>query len=372
MNPIQVLGAALILVFCPLLGVLPTPRSFSLGIAIVEGLISVGISKLFFWGQPEWDMLAIAAVAMGYFAAKKYTPLPLILAGYGLHNPIAGGFVLLFTLVGITIFRSPQQSRWIVLLAMPLMNGLLNPWNNALIITTVILSGIVFWSDQKLLNQPANSAAKATFRAFQPGGTIASLEDSLQPQKSGYRAATLAQIKRLGCPVPPGWILYPGDDLDPLAHLIRPTRQDPAIVRASTASTTFVREAVSQDDLWVAIVQGFEKNPEGTPLLIQAKLWSVFEGSVDRIDSNHVQIQVRSTGSSREIYRVTFADPDLPHWQLHPDILLRIEGSGETPVKLVQEVAVLAQYLYNHLLKLGTIEWIHDGEQLWIWDAQSD
>ena len=86
------------------------------------------------------------------------------------------------------------------------------------IVAAISLAVILGWIYKKLpddldLSPEAGQAdSQATFRFFQGSKTIISLEAKLEVQKAGQKAATLSKLKRLGYPVPPGWLLPAGEE----------------------------------------------------------------------------------------------------------------------------------------------------------------
>ena len=71
------------------------------------------------------------------------------------------------------------------------------------------------------------------FRFFQGSKAIASLDNQLDANKVGRKAATLSQLKQWGYPVPSGWLLPPGDDAEALIAFLQPSPTEPLAVRSS-------------------------------------------------------------------------------------------------------------------------------------------
>jgi phosphoenolpyruvate synthase/pyruvate phosphate dikinase len=75
-----------------------------------------------------------------------------------------------------------------------------------------------------------------------------------------------------------------------------------------------------------------------------------------------------------EQYRVTIgstapvkSSENDPGWILSDDLHLEVEGSGEIPPRLIQQVAYLARHLEEHHHGIPQdIEWSYDGNQLWV------
>ncbi|WP_254721635.1 PEP/pyruvate-binding domain-containing protein [Kovacikia minuta] len=59
--------------------------------------------------------------------------------------------------------------------------------------------------------------------------------------------------------------------------------------------------------------------------------------------------------------------PDSPTWVLPDDLNLPLEGTGDVPPRLIQQVALLARHLESHYHGIPQdIEWSYDGHQLWL------
>ncbi|MGI0495268.1 hypothetical protein ACN4EG_26105 [Alkalinema pantanalense CENA528] len=379
MTLLQVLGATLIFIVCPLLAFLPDCNQlqdgFKILLKIIKGLAIVGLSKAFFPANPEWDMIALAAYAFGRYGRQLPTELTTLLAGFGLHHPIAAAFVIPLTLVGTTLFRSPQQSRWVALALMVVMNVAFQPRNSALIVMTIVMAGVVSWGDQKRTETVTKTAKKTEYRAFRPAGTIATLDDPLSPKKAGYLAATLAHLKRAGLPIVSGWVLYPGDDPEPLFQLLQPSRREPVFIRVSAVeqpNLDYNVEITSINAFWDAIVQCFEAQRNSTvALVVQPKLWPIFYGTTRAIvsESPTLEVTVYSEGTAPTTHQLQpLSSEDATTWTNR-------SIAEDMPPKLLQEVASLSDRAFHSLTKLSSnkfspkptiVEWSHDGEQLWI------
>ena len=63
--------------------------------------------------------------------------------------------------------------------------------------------------DLDLPEASVNNESKTMFRFFRGDRSIRTLDDNLASSKVGQKAATLADLKRAGYPIPRGWILPP-------------------------------------------------------------------------------------------------------------------------------------------------------------------
>ena len=264
----QVWGALLLFIVCPLLGGLPliawTTYAFTrqqltalgtgnisvsaafyhggrvAGIAAVlsealKGVAAVLLARSFFPADPAWELVALMALVVGRYWFGKGAGTTNVVWGYLVHDPIAAGFVFLISGISFTILRERQQGRISVLVVFPLMTALRHPSNHELIGASIVLAVLLGWiyaklpDDLDLAPTSAQSGSKAMFKFFRSDRAIRSLNDPLEARKVGQKAATLAQLKRSGYPVPMGWVLSPGDDPEPLVELLN--LQKPAALR---------------------------------------------------------------------------------------------------------------------------------------------
>jgi hypothetical protein len=400
----QVGGACLLLFGGPLLGALPLHRWMgsrmgsrsvsarqTLGRLLDLGLGS-GIALLaqsFFAPQLEWSIVGLIALVCGRHWTGGGAATLAVLGGYGVTDPIGALFVAGFSLIGLTVLRQRAQAKLAFWILLPLITLLRHPTENPLIVMTLLLSGLLFWIDGQPLTAPTSTdrapiapPAAETFRFFRADGGLASLDDDLAARKFGTKAATLADLRRRGYPVPIGWVLLPGDDPEPLAAQLKPTRQAPILLRASSMGPTQPAITITRPDaLWSAIVQGFEAGTAA--LILQPYIWGVFSGSAT---ANAGLVQVRAlAGEAKDLqdaaasqdYQVTVPlvekgreGPIGETWHLTqlPEGVTVI-GQGEAPHKLIAQVAWLAHHIAQSSGQVRTITWSHDGEQLWILDC---
>ena len=69
--------------------------------------------------------------------------------------------------------------------------------------------------DLELPTEAAQGDSRQMFRFFRSDRAVLTLNQILHPDKVGAKAATLSQLNR-SYPVPPGWVLPPGDDPAPV------------------------------------------------------------------------------------------------------------------------------------------------------------
>jgi hypothetical protein len=361
----QLLGASLILILCPLIGAVLVPppksrrqrqtspslqaywpgwfRSHSTAIdwsqwgwtlAILQGLIAVGMAKLIFPDYPEWDMIALMGATAGRFLRQRSARnspanggILMMFAGYMLHNPVSGMLVFLFGGIGSMVFRENRQIAFVWLMLMPLMTVIRDPRSGILILLTAGLAGVLYGLEQK--QSPAQ--AKSTAQMFRADA----LSDRLNPAVAGELAVTLAQLQQQGFPVPIGWVIYPGDDPESLGQMIQPLDRQLWSVRLSCAdrpSQEVMGDLVGLRSIWAAIVQGFEVHAgERVAAIVQPQINYLYSGSV------YCQA------------------PTL---------------KADIPSSVSQQVIGLVDRLNVELNTLETLEWGYDGKQVWILSVQ--
>ncbi|XHX77341.1 MAG: glycerol-3-phosphate acyltransferase [Stenomitos frigidus ULC029] len=452
----QVWGALLLFVVCPLLGGLPliawttsalTRRRLAslgtgnisvsaafyhggrvAGIAAVlsealKGVAAVLLARSFFPADPAWELVALMALVVGRYWFGKGAGTTNVVWGYVVHDPIAAGFVFLISGISFTVLRERQQGRLSVLVIFPLMTALRHSSNHELIGAAIVLAVLLGWiytklpDDLDLAPTSAQSGSKAMFKFFRSDRAIRSLNDLLDVCKVGQKAATLAQLKRLGYPVPMGWVLSPGDDPEPLVELLNPSPKAPLIVRSSavgedseTASAAGQYESIAgivrREQLLPAISRCFASYNEpgavqyrrdrqlpdaAMSVLIQQQVRGVFSGvafSRDPIarQGDAVAIEALPGSASQvvsgqvtpESYQVMVPALDVQpataqtpaDWSLPDDRALAINGSGTVPPRLIQQVAFLARHLEAQRSIPQDIEWSYDGQQLWLLQAR--
>ncbi|MGV0025785.1 glycerol-3-phosphate acyltransferase [Phormidesmis priestleyi] len=445
----QVWGSLLIFIVCPLLGGLPliswityalTQKKLKdlgtgnisvsaafyhggrvVGILAVlseafKGIAAVVLARAFFPENSEWEIVALIALVVGRFWIGKGAGTTNVVWGYGVHDPIAALLVFIIGGIGFTILREKRQGRAAILILFPLITSLLHPQESALIVMTIALGCLMGWiytqipDDLDLKAETAQKESQSMFQFFRGDRAIVSLNQTLQSQKAGSKAATLSHLKRLGYPVPDGWVLFPGDDPQPLIELLDPSEQEPLVVRSSaigedseSASAAGQYETIlnitRREELLPAIARCLAsydrsaavqyRRDRGTPdasmvVLIQKQIRGVFSGVAFSRDpvarqGDEVAIEALPGEATRvvsgrvtpESYRVRVQDAP-ESWVLPDDRPLEIEGSGDVPPQLIQQVAWLARHLESQFQGVPQdIEWTFDGETLWLLQARS-
>lgn len=449
----QVWGVLLIFVICPLLGGLPliawmtralTGQNLAhlgtgnisvsaafyhggkfVGILAVlsealKGIAAVLLARYFFPTDSAWEVIALIGLVMGRYWFAKGAGTTNVVWGYVVHDPTTALLILIIGGIGFTILRERQAGKFGVLVLIPLITALRYPNSGELIGATIALSLLLGWIYQKipddldLPTQRAQTGSRPVFRFFRGDRALLSLDQPLQPEKVGQKAATLSHLKRLGYPVPSGWVLPPGDDPTPLVVALDPSPEQPLVVRSSaigedseTASAAGQYESLLDITSLPALEQAILRcqtsynltsaaqyrqerglAETGMAVIVQAQVRGVFSGvafSRDPIarqgDAVVVEAlpgmaaQVVSGQRTPEQYRVWISEADLisdhPGWQLPEDQELPMEGKGTIPQRLIQQVAYLARQLEAHYHGIPQdIEWSYDGNQLWLLQAR--
>jgi pyruvate,water dikinase len=452
----QVWGALLIFILCPLLGGLPliawmtavltgqqlrqvgtgnvsVSAAFYHGgtlagiLAVLsealKGIAAVLLARSFFPTEPAWELVALIALVTGRYWFGKGAGTTNVVWGYVVHDPIAAGLVFVISGISFTIWRERQQGRLLVLALLPLIAALRHPDEPALAVFAALLAGLMAWiyakipDDLDLNPQAVQADSQTMFRFFRGDRGAPTLDQVLDAGKVGAKAATLAELKRAGYPVPIGWVLLPGDDPEPLIATLNPTPQSPLIVRSSavdedseTAAAAGLYESIanvtSREALLPAIARCFasydqpaavqyrrDRNLPDTQMvvLIQPQIRGAFSGvafSRDPIarQGDSVVIEalpgnaapVVSGQVTPESYQVRLTEADFQaivaesgSWRLPDSATLAVEGSGDVPPGLIQQVALLARHLEAHYHGIPQdIEWSYDGTALWLLQAR--
>ncbi|MEO1591623.1 MAG: PEP/pyruvate-binding domain-containing protein, partial [Cyanobacteria bacterium J06632_22] len=334
------------------------------------------------------------------------------------------GLTFLISFIGFTILRMRQQGKLFVLVLMPVLTALRYPSDGMRVLAVACLSGLVAWIYQKipddleLSGSDSNQQSRRMFRFFQGDRALASLTTLLSANKVGPKAATLSQLYAWGYPVPPGYVLPAGDDPTALISTVFPhadlrpnadTGKSLTVVARSSAagedtlnasaagqyvSITEIKSPEALERAITACLNAYNapsavryRQDKGIPegkmnVLVQPHIFGVFSGVAFSRDpiahaGDAVVVEALPGDASRvvsgqitpERYQVTVGDiPDTPWFEQTYDIsALSVQGVGQTPKNLIQQVAYLARHIENNFHGVPQdIEWTFDGEQLWV------
>jgi len=397
----------------------PLAGLLALLLEAAKGIGVVLLARHYFATDPAWEIVALIALVMGRYWAAKAVGTTSVLWGAIAHNPIAASLTLLISVLGFTIFRERQQGRLLVLVLFPVITAL-SQAQGMQILLTACLSGLIAWiydqqpEDLAMPNPASRLESRRLFGFFRSDRALLSLEKPLDAATVGAKAARLSQLMAWGYPVPTGYVLPAGDDPTMLLDITRPSVTSPLVVRASVVGD---RPAVascagqyagstdltSQEALYAAMNQCFRTYdrpsavqyrrdrdlPDGSlAVVVQQQVSGLCSGVAASRDpftsgGNAVLIeallgpatQVTAGTQVPECVRVIFQDNDLPDddvtaadsWQIPDALSLAVQGEGDTPQRLLQEVAFLARHVERRSQGIPQmVEWSFDGDRLWL------
>ncbi|MGK7928187.1 MAG: glycerol-3-phosphate acyltransferase, partial [Spirulina sp.] len=374
-----------------------------------KGIGAVAIARYFFPAQPTWQLIALIALIMGRYWMGKGAGTTNAFWGIVFHDPAAAGLMILIGGTSFTIFRDRATGRLVGLAVLAFILTLRRPDDTDYILAAIALAVLLGWIYQKVpddLDLPeakAKTESRKVFRFFRGDNALLTLNDRLDPLKVGGKAANLSLLKRWEYNVPEAWVLPAGDDPRPLILSVAPSASNPLIVRSSAiGEDSEIASAAGQYltlgnitdavALQAAILQcqtsynnpaasnyrrDRQQSDASLAVIVQQQIRGVFSGvafSRDPVDAaNEAAIvealpggaaQVASGQATPEQYRVYF--PRSPEsGELSSQTL--IEGEGDIPSSLIQEVAQIVRDLENRFHGIPQdIEWTYDGETLWL------
>ena len=394
-----------------------------------KGIAAVLLARYFFPIGSVWEVIALIALVMGRYWRGKGAGTTNVVWGFIVHDWITAGLVGLISGIGFTLLRERQVGKLSVLVLLPIVTALRYPNQGDRLGATVILSLLLAWIYQKIpddLDLPTETASRSSrkmFRFFRGDRALITLDKPLDPNKVGHKAANLSQLRRWGYPVPIGWVLPPGDDPAPLIELLHPSADLPLVVRSSaigedseTASAAGQYDSILNLTSQAAIEQAILRcqasyhlssasryrqdkgiAESGMAVVVQLQVQGVFSGVAFSRDPIACQgdaviiealpgmaTQVVSGQVTPEQYRVWIEETlsettganqaslqAPPSWLLPEAIELPIQGEGDLPPRLIQQVAYLARHLEQKYHGVPQdIEWSYDGQHLWLLQAR--
>ncbi|MDB9359967.1 glycerol-3-phosphate acyltransferase [Nodularia spumigena CS-588/02] len=269
---IELWGALIILIACPVLGALPIigwityalkgrqlsqigTKNISVSAAFyhggtwvgilavlseaIKGIAAVLLSRVFFPEGSVWELIALIALVLGRYGVGRGAGTTNVVWGFIVHDPLVAIFTSLLAIISFTLLQSKLLVKFGVLFVFPLFVILLNVDNLPKIMAAIVLAGVLGWIYTKIpddLNLPpeeADTDSQAAFTYLRGNRRILTLDDELDATVFGEKAATLSQIKRWGYPVPKGWVMSPEDDPQGLIAMLEPSDLSPLVVRSS-------------------------------------------------------------------------------------------------------------------------------------------
>lgn len=453
MTLVQVWGSLAIFIICPLLGGLPlidwltyalTGRQLTklgtgnvsvsaafyhggtlAGVLAVlseaaKGILAILLSRLFFPVNSVWEIIALIALVMGRYWLSKGAGTTNVVWGIVVHDAIAAGLIFFISGVSFTINRNRLTAKYSVLVLLAIIIALRHPGQPEYGITILALSTLLAWIYQQIPDDLDLSATKATsnsqtmFRFFRGDKNLKSLDRELDATQVGQKAANLAFLKKLGYPVPDGWVLFPGDDPNQLVKYLEPSVQQPLVVRSSAIGEDTQTDSAAGQYLSVLNISNKEmlktaildcqvsylestareyrrsrqQHEQSLAVLIQKQIEGIYSGvafSRDPVDSVNEGIaievlpgaatQVVSGKITPQRYRVIIPELSLSvtdeatnHRQIK---IIRENSTSSTeqaiPTEILESVALLAQEMEELFQGIPQdLEWTYDGEKIWL------
>jgi pyruvate,water dikinase len=378
-----------------------------------KGILAVLLARAFFEPGSVWELIALIALVMGRYWVGKGAGTTNVLWGIALHDWQAALLTVLIGGTSFTIFRDRASGRLVGLFLLALILMLRHPHDLTYGSLAMVLAGLLAWIYQKIpddLDLPhagAQTDSQQVFRFFRGDRALLTLNHQLEAHKVGQKAATLSYLKRLGYPVPEGWILLPGDDPQLLSEFLHPSPQSPLAVRSSavgedteTASAAgqycTVLNVTSPEKLQAAILDCLASYDRPSAVqyrrdrhlpdaamavLLQVQIRGVFSGvafSRDPVNPLNLDVVIEAlpgeatrTVSGKvtpEQYRVTVTEAD----NQPRTASIQQAANGDIPPALIEAVALVArelEQLYHGVPQ--DLEWTYDGQQLWLLQARS-
>lgn len=371
-----------------------------------KGISVILITRKFFPPQSAWEILALIALVMGRYWWAKGAGVTNVTWGIMTHNPI--GAILIFLIGGIsfTIFREKKSARLAVLGLMVVILGLQKPHNLEYLLAVISLAFLLGWiytqipDDLNLSSNQVNSESAKVFRFFSGNKGILTLNNNLESDKVGGKAASLAQLKKWGYSVPDGWILQPGDDIENLLKTIESSQCYPVAVRSSaldedseTSSAAGIYASFlninDSESLKIAIFDCLasyntpiakeyrrqrQEEEKSMVIIIQKQIQGLFSGvAFSRNPVNQLEDCVCIEALPGEGIKVVSGQLTPYEYKVYfPEE--RIEGKRKKSISenIILNMAKIAREIEN--LSHGVpqdIEWSYDGETLWILQTRS-
>ncbi|PAX52809.1 glycerol-3-phosphate acyltransferase [Brunnivagina elsteri] len=371
-----------------------------------KGIAAVLLARAVFDDGSAWELLALITLVLGRYFFASGAGTTNVVWGFAVHDPLAAIFVLLFAGISFTVIRSRQTAKYGVLIVFPIIVRVLHSEDGFRLFTAIALAGLLAWIYNQIpddLDLPTNQAtteSQAAMNFFRGDkSSVLTLDDELDADFVGNKAAKLAEIKRWGYQVPKGWVLLPYEDAQNLINILQPSELSPLVVRSSaigedtdTASAAGQYESIlnvtTQQGLLTAInrTQASYNNPGAVQyrrdrnvkeaamaVLVQQQIRSVYSGVAfsrdpitQEVDAIVIEAlpgsptQVVSGRVTPEQYRAFVVENDNVSF-------IHLEGQGKVPQVIIKQVAYLARHLEERYHGIPQdIEWSYDGQTLWV------
>jgi len=380
-----------------------------------KGILAVLLGRYFFPDDPKWEIFALISLVIGRYWFSQGAGVTNLVWGILVHDWRVALLTFLISGISFTIFRQRQTGRYIALTIFGLMLVLFHVSDSGYILAALFLVSLLWLIYQKIpddLNLPSQGAqpdSEKVFKFFQGNSSLITLNDPSDPQKVGTKAANLSYLKRLGYPVPDGWVLVGGEDLESLIESFNPKSENPLVVRSSAVGEDSVTSSAAgqylsllnitnRSDLLEAIVACSEsyntpaaikyRQSQGSPdqniaVIIQKQIKGVYSGVafsrdpvnplndaviIEALPGNAVKVV--SGHYTPQQYQVNLTESrGVGSGELGVgSVSIKCSSSQDTiPHTLIHEVAKLSRELEKlwHGLPQD-LEWTYDGQQLWL------
>lgn len=386
----------------------------------LKGIAAVLLARYLFPLTPALELWGLLVLILGRNLIGGGAGTTNTFWGFWVHDWVMNLIFVVGSWVSFLLVRNRKRSRLIILFLMPVVVALLSPTDGARVVTMILLSGLLAWIFHRVPDDLELSAKQSKsgkmLRWLQRDRKSLSLDQPLDPGQVGQKAATLAELKRWGYSVPDGWVLPIKGDPTTLPPQIKPSPEQPLVVRSSavgedseeasaagqyesilgvtdqegledaisTVITSYQKESARQyrqdrnlnDSAMAVLVQqqikgvvsgvAFSRDPiacQGSAVIIEALPGDATQVVSGRITPEQYQVQVQDI----EWSEVTC--DQLP--TITNQVVASTEGNGQVPIEIIHQVAVLARHIESSYHGIPQdLEWSFDGTTLWVLQAR--
>lgn len=361
-------------------GILAALAEAARGIVVV--LIASGVA-----GEPDWPLLALSALVAGRYWLGRGAGVTNAFWGLLVYAPTVTYLVGLIWLVPLVIWRGRRgrrRSQLATLIALPLVFY----GQSGSLPVTAAAALLALWLGYALVRLPDDMEREQW-------NTVLNLDQPLDPEVAGFKAANLAQLRRAGVCAPAGWVLPAGKAAEALLALVFPSAQRPWIARSSatgedgsTASAAgqylSVANLTTAKELLAAVDQvrashdapaavqyrrdrGIEKS--AMAVLVQPQIQGVYSGVVftrDPVSGDEALVVEAVAGGAAAV-----VGGQITPLRAIVDRSDTAVPTGEIPANVLEalrDVALAVERCFAG--KPQDIEWTFDGERIWVLQAR--
>lgn len=333
------------------------------------GGLAVLLAQLFFPPYSPWELLSLLALTIGQYWRHRQITYGKILGGLLIHDWQITLIASFLGIVSLTLFRQIRWGTWVILGTIFFALGLRHGAIPGYWVTAIALGAVLGWFNQQT---PHN---RQLWQLFRPEAGFLTLDRPLNASQVGQDAATLSQLKALGYPVLPGWVLKPGDDLPKFVTFVKPSGDRLYSVRLSSetpAPTFHIPQGPfsTRDDLDTALTQGFSHTPLGKQALIVQNLpnalWSGITYSRPPLPYSRQEPITEAAPGWISPLIIGEGKAPLFYGLESPQAIGEVTPTDQPPLDLLREVAQLSRQLEHHQGSPQAVEWCFTGVNLWI------